>query len=209
MSYTETEEKIFRAAVEVFSACGKDGARMQMIADTAGINKALVHYYFRSKEKLYDQAFEFIVRNYIAQIGMALREKDDFSSLLKEVIDRYCDLLDANPMIYKFMFREVLNGAPEMKARFKVLMEDAGGNPIETFMQKLKEAIRRKEIRAVDPMQTFITLMGSLVFYYISFPLLSTFRPDMENDKQKFTKARKKHVYEILYNGLKLRKEGE
>ena len=63
-----TEEKILEAAKEVFMKYGLYGARMQDIADTAGINKALLHYYFRSKEKLfdavwcgYDRGFVFIL----------------------------------------------------------------------------------------------------------------------------------------------------
>ena len=54
---TQTEKKIIEAATTVFSEKGKDGARMQEIADTAGINKALLHYYFRSKNKLFKIVF--------------------------------------------------------------------------------------------------------------------------------------------------------
>ena len=52
-----TEEKILNAAKKVFLTKGMDGARMQDIADEAGINKALLHYYFRSKDKLFEQIF--------------------------------------------------------------------------------------------------------------------------------------------------------
>ena len=55
---TSTEEKILDAAKEVFMKYGLYGARMQDIADTAKINKALLHYYFRNKEKLFDKVFE-------------------------------------------------------------------------------------------------------------------------------------------------------
>ena len=203
MSYSETEERIFRAAVDVFSMHGKEGARMQIIADAAGINKALVHYYFRSKDKLYDQAFDFIVKKYFSQLGDALQDQKDFASLLKALIDRYCDLLEANPMIYKFIFREVITGAPVLGSKFKLLLDELDNNPLETFTKKLKTAIRKKEIRPVDPLQTFITVIGSLVFYFLSFPLLSSLRPELLLRREQFAKERKKHVYELLYNGLK------
>ena len=57
-----TEEKIFEAATEVFVEKGMDGARMQDIADHAGINKTLLHYYYRTKEKLFTTVFEMIAR---------------------------------------------------------------------------------------------------------------------------------------------------
>ena len=58
-----TEEKVLEAAKEVFMKYGLYGARMQDIADTAGINKALLHYYFRSKEKLFDAVFDGALEN--------------------------------------------------------------------------------------------------------------------------------------------------
>ena len=57
-----TEEKIFEAATDVFVEKGLDGARMQDIADHAGINKALLHYYFRTKDKLFNAVFEMIAK---------------------------------------------------------------------------------------------------------------------------------------------------
>ena len=56
----QTEEKIFEAATEVFIEKGMDGARMQDIADHAGINKALLHYYYRTKDQLFNAVFEMI-----------------------------------------------------------------------------------------------------------------------------------------------------
>ena len=54
----QTEEKIFEAATEVFEEKGMDGARMQDIANHAGINKSLLHYYFRTKDHLFNAVFE-------------------------------------------------------------------------------------------------------------------------------------------------------
>ena len=58
----QTEEKIFEAATDVFVEKGMDGARMQDIATHAGINKALLHYYFRTKDQLFNAVFEKIAR---------------------------------------------------------------------------------------------------------------------------------------------------
>jgi TetR/AcrR family transcriptional regulator len=64
-SYSETERKILQAAREVFQRKGLYGARMQEIADAAGINKALLHYYFRNKDKLFDAIFSDVFQNFI------------------------------------------------------------------------------------------------------------------------------------------------
>ncbi len=65
---SETEKKIINAATAVFMEKGKDGARMQEIADKAGINKALLHYYFRSKEKLFTNVFNLEIPKVITNI---------------------------------------------------------------------------------------------------------------------------------------------
>ncbi len=69
-----TEQKILNAAREEFINTGLKGARMQEIADRAGVNKALLHYYFRSKEKLYEAA--------IREVGETL-----WGSIEKEMLD--------------------------------------------------------------------------------------------------------------------------
>jgi AcrR family transcriptional regulator len=72
----QTEDKIFNAATLVFEEKGMDGARMQDIADKAGINKALLHYYFRTKDRLFEVVFQKLYLKVILQ----LKRKSDFSS---------------------------------------------------------------------------------------------------------------------------------
>ena len=70
----QTEEKIFEAATDVFIEKGMDGARMQEIADRAGINKALLHYYYRSKEKLFDAVFTIIAKQMLKRFAPVFDE---------------------------------------------------------------------------------------------------------------------------------------
>ena len=70
----ETEKIIIKAAHEVFIEKGLQGARMQEIADRAGINKALLHYYFRSKDKLFDAVFQDIIKEIIPAVSEKLNE---------------------------------------------------------------------------------------------------------------------------------------
>jgi AcrR family transcriptional regulator len=68
-----TEQKILEAARKIFLAKGLDGARMQDIADEAGINKAMLHYYFRSKDKLFEKIFAEVAGHFLPKI-MAIFE---------------------------------------------------------------------------------------------------------------------------------------
>jgi len=71
----QTEEKIFEAATEVFTERGMDGARMQDIADHAGINKALLHYYYRTKDHLFNAVFEKIAGQMFKKFAPVFDEK--------------------------------------------------------------------------------------------------------------------------------------
>ena len=74
----ETETRIFDAALTVFASKGRDGARMQEIADHAGINRALLHYYFRTKQQLYQAVFAHLFQQYVNSFRESLRLEGTF-----------------------------------------------------------------------------------------------------------------------------------
>ncbi|MEZ4979992.1 MAG: helix-turn-helix domain-containing protein [Saprospiraceae bacterium] len=80
-----TEEKIIQAAKSAFLEHGMAGARMQDIADRAGINKALLHYYFRSKEKLFEIIFKEAFFKLVPQLNEILSHDDDFFIIIRKV----------------------------------------------------------------------------------------------------------------------------
>ena len=102
-----SEQRIFDAAHEVFVQKGLHGAKMQEIADRAGINKALLHYYYRSKEKL----FETVVRAVIHRVVPVLRELIESDKPLFEKIDFfihfYLQTISRNPFVPLFLINEI------------------------------------------------------------------------------------------------------
>ena len=104
----QTEEKIFEAATDVFVDKGMDGSRMQDIANRAGINKALLHYYFRTKDQLFNAVFEMIARKIPQKICpcirmkiLVLRRKSGSSS------KKHIKFLQENPKLPAFILNEV------------------------------------------------------------------------------------------------------
>lgn len=102
-----TEEKILEAAKTVFLAKGMDGARMQEIADEAGINKALLHYYFRSKERLFEAIFSHIVKFAFPEITRIIASEEPVVVKIERVIDAYLGLLLKHPFIPGFIMKEL------------------------------------------------------------------------------------------------------
>ena len=149
---TGTEEKILNAAKEVFMKYGLYGARMQDIADTAGINKALLHYYFRNKEKLFDKVFEGALQKYFQQMDVF----SDSSLPIKERVFNYVDNIIA-----------FLSEYPQMSM---FIIKEISINP-ELFKEKVQESLRR-QARAINKH----TAKGTYFFDYGNAFLLEASR---------------------------------
>ena len=101
---TDTKQKILRAATEIFLKKGHDGARMQEIADNAGINKALLHYYFRSKQKLFRTVFKIELQSMLASIFGLISPSDNFEEFLETIFDEIKDdLVSRQSRVEKYL----------------------------------------------------------------------------------------------------------
>jgi AcrR family transcriptional regulator len=170
-----TEEKILEAAKKVFVTKGMDGARMQEIADEAGINKALLHYYFRSKERLFEAIFSGIIKLAFPKIINMVQSDAGIVSKIEMVIDAYIELLIKHPFIPGFVLKE-LNRDPS--GLFKMVVK-FGFNPQMVFDQ-LEQAMDRGEIIRMDPRQLAANILSMCIFPFAARPILNfvMFRDD-------------------------------
>jgi len=205
--YSESEEKIFFAALEVFSREGKKGARLQEIADRAGMNKALIHYYFRSKDRLYEEVFSFVIRRFFMRLSTAMQADGPFEVMVHNFIDRYVDMLNENPALTLFILRDLSEGAPVMGEKLREVMIPSGKSVPEVFITRFNEARAEGRIRDVDASQTLITLMGACIYFFAGYPALSAILPDIRDRRDEFLEERKQHIFDILFNGIKSRPE--
>ncbi|PLX32030.1 MAG: TetR family transcriptional regulator [Ignavibacteria bacterium] len=207
--YSETEEKIFVAALEEFSKKGRSGARMQDIADRAGINKALIHYYFRSKEKLYEEVFTFVIRKFFYRLSEFLSAEETFENTLKTFIDKYIDLLEDQPALPFLLLRDVSEGADVFRERVQKLLLPLPTSVPQVFREKFITAVKRGEVRDDDPAQVLITMIGACLFFHVAYPIFSTLFPHARTQRQQFIAERKEHLFNTLYYGLQVRPESE
>ncbi|MEI6143171.1 MAG: TetR/AcrR family transcriptional regulator [Mariniphaga sp.] len=164
---SSTEEKIYEAARRVFVAKGMEGARMQEIADEAGMNKALLHYYYRSKENLFKAVFKDIFTKFFRKIGTALFSDAPVKEKLMVFIDEYVDLIQANPYVPQFIINEI-NRDPQM---LKSLMFESGIEPqkiIEIFVTNSKT----DSFANIDTRHIVVSIIGMLLFPLVARPLL-------------------------------------
>lgn len=190
--------------MDVFVRKGRYGAKMQDIADTADINKAMLHYYFRTKDKLYAKVFENVFISVFGTLHQVFGIDTDFETKLVKFIDQYTNLIMENPQFPIFILRELSEGAEDVKPVFNQILSDNKFNLPFTFIQAIQTAIRNGEIKPVDPRQLLITILGAVVFYFIAEPLLSVFlQKDSAYNREAFIEERKKVIVDIIFNGIK------
>lgn len=128
----QTEEKIFEAATDVFLDKGMDGARMQDIANHAGINKALLHYYYRTKDQLFDAVFQMIARKMLKKFAPVFDENLTLEDKIRFFFKEHITFLQENPRLPAFVLNEI-NRNP---ARIKNLLKNV---EFESLWKKLYE----------------------------------------------------------------------
>lgn len=162
-----TEEKILDAAKTVFLAKGMDGARMQEIADEAGINKALLHYYFRSKERLFEAIFSQIVKYAFPEITRIIASDETIATKIEQVVDAYISLLIKHPFIPGFIIKEI-NRDPS--GLFKLIIK-FGLNP-QVIVEQIELAMDRGEIIRMDPRHLALNIISMCVFPFAARPIM-------------------------------------
>lgn len=193
-----TEEKILNAAHEVFIKKGMDGTRMQEIADTAGINKALLHYYFRTKQKLFEAIFKTAFKKIFPKIEEMVRADIPIEDKLGTFIDKYIDILLKNPYLPSFILKEI-NRDPEFIAN---TIKNLGVNPDIVF-QLFEKEMKAGNIRKMDPRELMVNMLALSIFPFAARPLMKAVF--FKNDKKaynEFLKNRKTTVKEFILNSI-------
>lgn len=111
----QTEDKIFEAATEVFEIKGLAGARMQNIADKAGINKALLHYYFRTKDHLFEAVFTKLATKVFSRFTPIMDDKMSLEDKIRFFFREHIAFLQKNPRLPGFILNEINNNPERLK----------------------------------------------------------------------------------------------
>ncbi|MEY1640119.1 TetR/AcrR family transcriptional regulator [Tenuifilum osseticum] len=196
----DTESKILEAAKRVFVQKGLDGARMQEIADEARINKALLHYYFRSKEKLFMTIFKVELNNFFPRLIPVLLSKEmTYEQKIRHFVEEYIELFLRNPFLPAFVLREA-NRNPEMIAQF---ITESGINA-EKLKDVMKVLSHELGLSVNEVLHLMVTTVSSCIFPFAGKPIIEqVLFNGNEGDYQKFLSERKRYVADFMIYFLK------
>lgn len=192
------EEQILVAAKTVFQRKGFDGARMSDIAKEAGINQALLHYYYRSKDKLFQAVFRIAVLTLFPKIIQIFNTEKPLEQKIEEFINKYFDLLIQFPYMPGFVMHE-MSTHPE---RIKEFFSSHQLLRPQKMIQQYREGIESGRYNPCDPEQFFVSVIALCVFPFAAKPIIQTALNKSDEEYKKFLHERKVYLIDFILNGM-------
>lgn len=194
-----TENQILESAKAVFQSKGMDGARMQEIADKAGINKAMLHYYYRSKQLLFEAVFKHAFSLLAPQLNKILNDDSSVEEKIRNFTFNYISFISKHPYLPNFIIQEL-----NRNSGFAESLRQAEGFPnIEKFKQQLNDEIEKGIIKPIKAEQLFINILALNVFPFIGKPLLKTLINVDDATFKQLIENRKTEVADFIINSIK------
>ena len=203
----DTEQRILDAAHRVFLRRGSAGARTQEIADEAGVNKALLHYYFRSKDRLAEAVFRRAAAALFPPVLATLASAGTLEDKVERVVAHELDVLLAHPYLPGYILSEITHH-PERVKQFVpsltgVPVEDVAPRLLATIGRDIEERVAQGRMRPISPEQLVINLLSLCVFPFASRPLLQAiFRLD-DAAFARFIERRKRELPTFFLQALR------
>lgn len=194
------EDRIKQAAIRVFMDKGMHGARMQDIADEANINKAMLHYYFRNKQQLFEVVFQHQFFKLFQSLSTIIFSESTFEEQVPELVAKEIELFSEIPTLPLF----VLDSAWRNPDLIKQLMSDKPIDMVKKTLQKtINDAVKRNVIRHISVEQFLMNLMSLVIYPFIAKPLFSTVFNKSDKQYEVLLKKRKTEITELIMNSLK------
>lgn len=195
-----TEEVIFEAATEEFLDKGLDGARMQDIADRAGINKALLHYYYRTKDKLFNAVFEKIGNIFLSKFAPVFDEKLTLEEKVRFFYREHITFLQKNPRLPAFILNEI-NRNPE---RFRKLIANIDIAYLWGKVEEMhRDELKKYNISRENIPQIMTSIAALSVFPFAARGILEELFRKLNIKFDDYIEERKEYAAEFVIKALK------
>ena len=194
-----TEERILASAKKIFVEKGMAGARMQDIADDAGINKAMLHYYFRSKEKLFEVIFKEAAARLFPTIANILNSDLPLFDKIRRFTNDYLEIVIENPFLPLFVLNEI-NKRPQAFGK-KIFGHNRP--PVHILAEQIEQEIRKKTIKAINPAHLVMNMMSMCVFPFVGKPMIQMIMNIDDTQFRNMMEERKTMIADFIIASIK------
>lgn len=194
-----TEEQILEAAKDIFYEKGMNGARMQEIADKAGINKAMLHYYFRNKQLLFEAVFQNAFLLLAPKINTILNDDSTIEEKIRNFTYNYISFISVHPYLPNFVIQE-LNRNPGF---IETMQKNESFPNVEKFNKQVEKEVEAGILQPIDGKQLFVHIISLNIFPFIATPLINGFLKLNDVEYKKMMEQRKTEVSEFIIRSIK------
>ena len=202
----DSREKIIKAAITVFAEKGKYGAKMEEIAAKAEINKAMLYYYYSTKENLYRETLRSVISTNLSRIfGMIeqiINTSVDPIETLKKVIAVYFGVFSSEKTFTKLMLDVIASEPQEIENIMRSAKLNLKLNIPMKVIDFLEEGMQKHVFRKVDPKQLLINIISMTIIYFFGKPVLKAMLDLPIENEQSFLKERQAAIIDLLLFGI-------
>jgi len=196
-----TRKKIIEAAAAEFAGSGLAGARIDRIAERAGVNKAMIYYHFASKEKLY----QAIIDEHVERVSLALQgvvgSDMDLETALLTLAKTYHAAFGGHQDLVSMLLHELADGGAHLKQALQSMIWGKGIP--NRLMMLLEDGIGEGRFRAFDPRQAMISFAGMNLFYLFMSPIATSLW-EIEHENE-FLENRPAQIVDLFLHGIQSR----
>ena len=198
------EKRILWVAERLFLEKGFSGTSTTEIAKAVGCNQALIHYYFRTKEKLFWDVFSPKVEQVVEYLDAPLDESIDFIERIRNVIDFYFGILELDERLAPFIVNElIMNPERWNKFRDRYLRNESRSSAFNRFENMVHEEVTKGTIRNIEPIDLLINIMSLTISAFIVAPKGFASDECDKNARKAYIDHRREDVKELIVSGIK------
>ena len=195
-----TEQKILDAAEIVFHEKGYELARMQEIADKASINKGLLHYYFKTKDSLFDAIFSMALRRIVTNINSILLMDIPLEEKIDLIVDSYMNMLSRNSSLPRFVITELNKDPDKFIAKH---VDSTIKNAFSIFADSVRKEMDAGKITPLDPRQLFMNMISMIMFPFIGRPMVQVVMGVDNKEFQKLMHERRELIKSFIKQAIR------
>ena len=199
----DTEKIILDTAHKHFVHNGFVATRTQEIADDAGINKAMLHYYFRTKEKLYQEVINRTLGKVIPKFVNALSSDGSFFERAEYLVDTYIEVITENPEIPLFIISEISQNRELFIEEIK--KQTTYFPAVESFIGQMMVEMKESKIKEIPPVHLMLNILGMTIFPFMAKPMIHTIFGVTDKQFGVLMKERKPIIMDFIKSTLEVK----
>jgi TetR/AcrR family transcriptional regulator len=201
----KTKDRILRAAIDEFVEYGFYGARTQRMANRAKVNKAMLHYYYSSKEKIYEQVLETVAEAVFERLTAISDEPVPIEKKIEQIMDVYVEVFTQYNNYMKIFLYEIMRGGDRLR---HVVMAKSGKihQAFRKFMKYFEAQVKQGKIRKINGVHLFISIVSQMAPVYVGKQILENVTSVFGVDRLiigKMIEGRKRFVIDLIMNGIR------